>query len=111
MLFNTPNRSENRSESFCTTVQPAYKVVRIRGMSAYSVGSSGPDSCVRIVIGIGESRYGFSGYRGGPEPFQISELHCILFGVKPYFDSSSFVTMILRHNTLYYLPVFLYYIF
>ena len=30
------------------TVQPAYKVVRIQGMSAYSVRSLGPDSCVCI---------------------------------------------------------------
>ena len=59
------------------TVQPAYKDVQIQGMSAYSVRSPGPDSCVCIGIGIGESRlYGFSGYRGGPEPFYISRLHC-----------------------------------
>ena len=30
------------------TVQSAYKVVRIQGMCAYSVRSSGPDSCVCI---------------------------------------------------------------
>ena len=59
-------------------MQLAYKVVQIQEMSAYSVGSSGPDSCVCIGTGIGESRlYGFSGYRGGPEPFHISGLHCI----------------------------------
>ena len=59
------------------TVQPAYMVVQIQGMSAYSVRSPGPDSCVCIGIGIGESRlYGFSGYRGGPEPSLISGLHC-----------------------------------
>ena len=41
-------------------VQPAYKVVQTQGMSAYSVRSLGPDSCVCIGIGIGESRlYGF----------------------------------------------------
>ena len=60
------------------TVQPAYKVVPIQGMSAHSVRYTGPDSCVCIGIGIGESRlYGFSGYRGGSEPFHISGLHCI----------------------------------
>ena len=49
------------------TVQPAYKDVQTQGMSAYSVGSSGPDSCVCIGTGIGESRlYGFSGNRGAP---------------------------------------------
>ena len=59
------------------TVQPAYKVVQIQGMSAYSVRSAGPDSCVCVGIGTGKSRlYGFSGYRGGPEPFHISGLHC-----------------------------------
>ena len=43
------------------TVQPAYKVVQIQGMSAYSFRSPGPDSCVCVGIGIGESRlYGFS---------------------------------------------------
>ena len=30
------------------TVPPAYKVDQIQGMSAYSVRSPGPDSCVRI---------------------------------------------------------------
>ena len=63
-------------------MQPAYKVVQIQGMSAYSVRSPGPDSCVSIGIGIGigESRlYNVSGYRGGPEPFHISELHCIFY--------------------------------
>ena len=59
------------------TVQPAYKVVQIQGMSAYSVRSSGLDSCVCIGIGIGKSRlYGFSGYRGGPERFHINRLPC-----------------------------------
>ena len=59
-------------------MQPALKVVQIQGMSAYSVRSPGPDSCVCIGIGIGEPRlYGFSGYKGGPEPFHISGLHCI----------------------------------
>ena len=59
-------------------MQPAYKVVQIQGMSAYIVRSPGPDSCVCIGIGIGESRlYGFSGYRGGLEPFHVSGLHCI----------------------------------
>ena len=44
------------------TVQPAYKVVQMQGMSAYSVRSPDPDSCVCIDIGKGESRlYGFSG--------------------------------------------------
>ena len=60
------------------TVHPAYKVVQIQGMSAYSVRSPDPDSCVCIDIGISESRlYSFSGYRGGPEPFHKSGLHCI----------------------------------
>ena len=60
------------------TVQPVYKVVQIQGMSAYSVRSPGPDSCVCLSIGIGESRlYGFSGYRGGPEPVNIGGLHCV----------------------------------
>ena len=46
-------------------------------MSVYSVRSLGTDSCV--CIGIGESGlYGFSGYRGGPEPFHIGGLHCIV---------------------------------
>ena len=59
------------------TVQPAYKVVQIQGMSAYSVRSQGPDSCECKGIGMGESRlFGFSGYRGGPEPFHIGGLHC-----------------------------------
>ena len=58
-------------------MQPAYKVVQIQGMSAYSVRSPGPDSCVCIGIGTGESRlYDFSGYRGGPEPVHIGGLHC-----------------------------------
>ena len=38
------------------TVQPAYKVVQIQGMCAYSVGSPGPVSCVCIGTGIGELR-------------------------------------------------------
>ena len=60
------------------TVQAAYKVVQIQGMSAYSVRSPGPDSCVCIGTGVGESRlYGFSGYRCGTEAFHISGLHCI----------------------------------
>ena len=60
------------------TVQPAYKVLQIQGMSAYCVGSPGPNSCVRIGIGIGEPNlYGFSEYMGGPEPFHISGLPCI----------------------------------
>ena len=47
------------------TVQSAYKAVQIRGMSAYSVGSPGLDSCECIGICIGESRlHGFSGYKG-----------------------------------------------
>ena len=50
-------------------MQPTYKVVQIQGMSAYSVRSVGPDYCVCIGIGY---RYG---YRGGPEPFHISELY------------------------------------
>ena len=61
------------------TLQLAYKVVHIQGMSAYSVRSSGPDSfvCIGIGIGIGECRfYGISGYRVGSEPFHISGLHC-----------------------------------
>ena len=59
-------------------MQPAYKVVKIQGMSAYSVRSPGPDSCVCKGIGIGEScLYGFSGYKDGPEPFHINGLHCI----------------------------------
>ena len=66
------------SSRFSTTVQPAYKVVQIQGMSAYSVRSPDPDSCVCKCIG--ESRlYGFSGFRGGPEPFHISRLHCITY--------------------------------
>ena len=52
-------------------MQPAYKVVQIQGMSAYSVRSLGPDSCIYTGIGIGEScLYGFSGYRD-------IGLHCI----------------------------------
>ena len=35
-----------------TTVQPAYKVVQIQRMSAYSVRSPGPDSCVCICSEI-----------------------------------------------------------
>ena len=67
-----------RGEKQSYTLQPAYKVVQIQALSAYSVGSPGPDSCVFIGIGIGESRlYCFSGYRGGPEPFYIGGLHCI----------------------------------
>ena len=63
------------------TLQPAYKVAQIQGMSAYSVASPGPDSCVYIGIGIGETRlYVFFGYKGGPEPFHISGLHCITAG-------------------------------
>ena len=59
-------------------MQPTYKAVQIHRMSAYSVRSPGPDSCVCIGIGIGESRLcGFLGYRGGPEPFHIIGLHCI----------------------------------
>ena len=59
------------------TVQPAYKVAQIQGISAYSFRSPGPDSCVCIGIGMGEFRlYGFSGYRGGPEPVHVSGLHC-----------------------------------
>ena len=59
------------------TVQPAYKVVQIQGMSAYSVRSAGPDSCACIGIGIGKSRLiGFSGYSGGLKPFHISGLIC-----------------------------------
>ena len=54
-------------------MQPAYKVVQIQGISAYSARSLSPDSCICLGIGIGDSRlYGFSGYRGGPEPFHIS---------------------------------------
>ena len=39
-------------ESLSITVQPVYKVVRIQGMSAYSVRSPGPDSCVFICDDI-----------------------------------------------------------
>ena len=71
------------------TVQPAYKVVQIQGMSAYSVRSPGPDSCVYIGIGMGESRlYEFCGYRGGPEPFHISGLHCTV-NIAVQFDTIS----------------------
>ena len=63
------------------SVQPAYKVVQIQEMSAYSVRFPGPYSCV--YIGIGESRlFGFSGYRGGHEPFHISGLHCTCICVR-----------------------------
>ena len=74
MIYTNPKQ---RTISDGHTVQPAYKVVQIQGMSAISVRSPGPDSCVCKGIGKGESRlYGFSGYRGGPEPFHISGLHC-----------------------------------
>ena len=64
-------------------MQPAYKVAEIQGMSAQSVRSPGPYSCVCIGIGICESCvYGFSGYRGGPEPFHISGLHCIKLAMR-----------------------------
>ena len=49
-------------------MQPAYKVVQIQGICAYSVRSPGPGSCVCKGIGKGETHlYGFSGYRCGPE--------------------------------------------
>ena len=46
------------------TVQPAYKVVRIQGMSAYSVRSLGPDSCLcicdKVFIHIRNPSYALS---------------------------------------------------
>ena len=69
---------QNFLDGLAYTVQPAYKVVQIQGISAYSVRSPGPNSCVCIGIAIVEPRsYGFSGYRGGPKPFYMSGLHCI----------------------------------
>ena len=48
-------------------MQPAYKVVQTQGMSAYSVQSPGPDSCLCIGISIGETRlYGFLDIRAAP---------------------------------------------
>ena len=67
MEFTSPHAFFANIICVIDTVQAAYKVVQIQGMSAYSVRPLGPDSCVCIWIGIGVSRlYGFSGYRGGP---------------------------------------------
>ena len=70
-------------------MQPAYEVVQVQGMPAYSGRSPGPDSCK--CIGIGGSRlYDFSGYRGGPEPFHIRVLHCKLYTSKGTFKQTEY---------------------